>query len=163
MDKSSLKPGHLKRIKSLASLDDTQLAAFLNYIEVLNLAQPASLFKEGQPGDSMFLILEGQMRVSTQKRNSDELLFLRKLEAGDSFGEIALLSQAPRSATVEATQNSVLIKISAASLQKLLSEQPALAAQFLYHLAKTLGRELSDLTTKLRVRSEQADLLSHCS
>ena len=163
MDKSSLKPSHLKRIKSLALLDDAQLGAFLNYIEVLNLAQATSLFKEGQSGDSMFLILEGQMRVSTQKRNSGGSLFLRMLEAGDSFGEIALLSQSPRSATVEATQDSVLIKISAASLQKLLSEQPALAAQFLYHLAKTLGRELSDLTAKLRVRSEQADLLSHCN
>ncbi len=162
MDKSSLKPGHLKRIKSLALLDDNQLASFLDYIEVVNLSQSARLFQEGQPGDSMFLILEGQMRVSTRKRNSDESLLLRMLAAGDAFGEIALLSHAPRSATVEATQHSVLIRISADSLQKLLSEQPALAAQFLFHLANTLGRQLGDLTTKLRARSEQVDLISHC-
>ena len=55
MEKSSLKPGHLKRIKSFALLDDTQLAAFLNYIEVVNLAQGAASFQEGQAGDSMFL------------------------------------------------------------------------------------------------------------
>jgi CRP-like cAMP-binding protein len=161
MDKSSLKPGHLKRIKSLALLDDAQLAAFMNHVEVVNLAQAATLFQEGQPGDSMFLILEGQMRVLIQKRNSDEFLLLRILEAGDAFGEIALLNQAPRSATLEAAQSSVLIKISAAALQKLLTEQPAVAAQFLYHLAKTLGRQLKDLTTKLRAGAEQNDLLSH--
>jgi CRP-like cAMP-binding protein len=161
MDKSHLKPGHLKRIKSLAVLDDAQLSAFLNLIEVVNLTPAANLFREGQPGNSMFLILEGQMRVSIQKRNSHESLLLRVLEAGDAFGEIALLSHTPRSASVEAMQNTVLIQISADALQKLMVEQPALAAQFLFHLAKNLGRELNDLTVKLRLRSEQADLLSH--
>lgn len=161
MDKANLKPGHLKRIKSLALLDDTQLSLFLNYIEIVNSPQAHLLFAEGQPGDSMYLILEGQMRVTTQKRNTDGSLFLRMLEAGDFFGEIALISGYPRTATVEASQTSVLIKISADSLQKLLVEQPALAAQFLFHVAKALGRQLSDLTGKLRARTEQADLLSH--
>jgi CRP/FNR family cyclic AMP-dependent transcriptional regulator len=162
MDKSRLKPGHLKRIKSLAVLDDVQLASFLNFVEVVNLTPAASLFREGQLGDSMFLILEGQMRISIEKRNSHEALLLRILEAGDAFGEIALLGRTPRSATVEAMQNTVLIQITADALQRLMSEQPALAAQFLFHLAKNLGRELNDLTVKLRTRSEQADLLSHC-
>jgi CRP-like cAMP-binding protein len=162
MDKTNLKPGHLKRIKSLAVLDDIQLAAFLNYVDIVNLTPTASLFQEGQLGDSMFLILEGQMRVSIRKRSSDESLLLRMLDAGDAFGEIALLGHTPRTASVEAMQSTVLIQITAAALQKLLSEQPALAAQFLFHLAKNLGRELSDLTTKLRTRSEQGDLLSHC-
>jgi|CZKV01.1.fsa_nt_gi CRP-like cAMP-binding protein len=160
MEKSNLKPGHLRRIKSLALLNDEQLAAFLNYVEVVNCVPASSLFKEGEPGDSMFLILEGQMRVSTPKRTTEGSLFLRMLEAGDSFGEVALLSHGPRTASIEATQNSVLIKISSGSLNKLLSEQPALAAQFLYHLAKSLGRQLNDLTAKLRASSEQKDIIS---
>ena len=89
-------------------------------------------------------------------------MFLRMLETGDEFGEIALITQAPRTASVEATQRSVLIKVPSGALQKLMSEQPALAAQFLYHVAKTLGRELGDLTTKLRARTEQSDLLAYC-
>ena len=95
MEKSNLKPGHLRRIKSLALLNDEQLAAFLNYVEVVNCVPASSLFKEGEPGDSMFLILEGQMRVSTPKRTTEGSLFLRMLEAGDSFGEVALLSHGP--------------------------------------------------------------------
>ena len=66
---------------------------------------------------------------------------MRLLEAGDAFGEVALLNQTPRSASVEAAQSSVLIQVTSAALQRLLSEQPALAAQFLYHLAKSLGEE----------------------
>jgi CRP-like cAMP-binding protein len=161
MDKSKLKPGNLRRIKSLALLDDDNLAAFLNYIEVVECASNARLFSEGQPGDSMFLILEGQMRVSTQKRASEGAMLLRMLEPGDEFGEIALMTQAPRTATVEATQPSVLLKITFGALQKLMDEQPALAAYFLFHVARTLGRELGDLTSKLRARTEQSDLLAH--
>jgi len=44
----------LKRIKSLAVLDDAQLAAFMNYVEVVNLAPDRQPVREGQPGSSMF-------------------------------------------------------------------------------------------------------------
>jgi len=159
MNKSNLKPGHLRRIKSLALLNDEQLTAFLDFVDVVTCPHSGTLFKEGQSGDSMFLILDGQMRVYTKTRKG-EILFLRMLEAGDAFGEVALLNQAPRSASVEAVRETVLIKITSASLQKLLAEHPALAAQFLYHLAKSLGRQLGDLTLKLRARSEQADIIS---
>jgi CRP/FNR family transcriptional regulator, cyclic AMP receptor protein len=159
MDKSNLKPGHLRRIKSLALLNDDQLVAFLDFVDIVTCANSGTLFKEGQSGDSMFLILDGQMRVYTKTRKG-EILFLRMLDAGDAFGEVALLNQAPRSASVEAVRETVLIKMTSASLQKLLAEHPALAAQFLYHLARSLGRQLGDLTIKLRARSEQADILS---
>ena len=159
MNKSTLKPGQLRRIKSLALLSDEQLTAFLDFVEILTCPQSGTLFQEGQPGDSMFLILDGQMRVYTRTR-TEEMHFLRMLEAGDAFGEVALLNHAPRSASVEAVRETVLIKMTSDALQKLVSEHPALAAQFLYHLARSLGRILGDLTIKLRARSEQADILS---
>jgi NTE family protein len=159
MDKSQLKPAHLRRIKSLALLDTSQLESFLDYVELLHCPQSQTLFREGQPGDSMFLILEGQFRVYFKQRNG-EVIFLRMLDAGEAFGEIALLNQVPRSASIEATKPSLLIKISAASLKRLVSEQPALAARFLYHLSRTLGRQLSDLTKKLQVTRELASSVS---
>jgi CRP/FNR family cyclic AMP-dependent transcriptional regulator len=159
MDKASLKPGHLRRIKSLALLNEEQLTAFLEYVELVNCAQSATLFTEAQRGDSMFLILDGQMRVYT-KTKGREVIFLRLLDAGDAFGEVALLTQASRTASIEAVRNSVLITLTSASLQKLIAEQPALAAQFLFHLAKSLGRQLGDITVKLRSRSEQKDIIS---
>jgi CRP/FNR family transcriptional regulator, cyclic AMP receptor protein len=160
MEKSNLKPGHLRRIKSLALLKDAQLVAFLPYVEVVNCAKSATLFKEGQAADSMFWILEGQMRVFTEKRNTSGLLFLRMLEAGDSFGEVAQLNQTVRTASIEATQCSVLIKVTTAAFHRLLSEHPALAAQLLFHMARTVGRQLSDLTAKFRAWREQGDVLT---
>src|SRR2546425_9583960 len=159
MDKPKLRPAHLRRIKSLAMLNDTQLESFLDYIEIVVCKHSGTVFKEGQRGDAMFLILDGELRVySTQK--GGEVMFLRILSAGDAFGEIALLTQGPRSASVEAVKQSLLVKVSASSLQKLVSKEPALAAQFLYHLAKSLGRQLSDLTTRLRTQREFANAVT---
>ena len=159
MDKSSLKPGHLRRIKSLALLNEDQLVAFLNYVEVVNCARMATLFREGQRASSMYLILDGEMRVYTKQKNG-EMILLRLLESGDAFGEVALLTKASRTASVEAVRDTVLIEISASALDKLTTEQPALAAQFLYHLARSLGRQLGDLTTKWRIFREQASMFS---
>ncbi len=97
----------------------------------------------------MFLILEGEVRIFSKQKNG-EILFLRMLRAGDAFGEIALLNQTPRSASAEAAKEGLLLKISAASLDKLMRAEPALAGQFLFHLARSLGRQLSDLTARLR-------------
>jgi CRP-like cAMP-binding protein len=149
MDISQLKPAHLRRIKGLALLSDSQLESFLACLELVNYEHSGNIFKEGQRGDSMFLILDGEVRIYS-KQKSGEILFLRILKAGDAFGEIALLNQTPRSASAEATKESLLLKISAAALQKLTRTEPDLAAQFLHHLAKSLGRQLGDLTARLR-------------
>jgi CRP-like cAMP-binding protein len=159
MEKSSLKPGNLRRIKSLAVLSDAQLAALLDYVDVVSCGRSTTLFKEKQPGDSLYMILEGEMRIFIEPRGG-QIVLLRMLEAGDTFGEIALLNQAPRSASVEAVTDCTLIQVSGAMLEKLMAEQPAAAAPFLFHLARTLGRELTDLTTKLRKLREQDVILS---
>ncbi len=159
MDRIDLKPAHLRRIKSLALLTDRQLETFFNYIEIVVCPHSGIIFKEGQRGDSMYLVLEGELRVYSRQK-SGEVMFLRILGAGEAFGEIALLTEKPRSASVEAMKESILVKISDAALKKLLAEEPALAAQFLYHQAKTLGRQLDDLTTRLRAQRDYKDIVT---
>jgi len=156
MDTSKLKPAHVRRIKSLALLSDSQLESFLNCVELAEYAHSTNIFKEGQHGDSMFLILEGEVRVFSKQKNG-EVLFLRTLQAGDALGEVALLTEGPRSASAEAVRESLLVRISAASLKKLMTAEPALAAQFLYQLARSLGRNLSDITARLRRQREFGD------
>ena len=146
-------------MKSLALLDNAQLAAFLNFVELVLVPHSGAVIVEGQTGDSMYLVLEGQLRVYSKQRNG-EMIFLRLLEVGDAFGEIALLNHAVRAASVEATRESRLIKISAASLERLMAEQPSLAAHFLFHLARSLGTQLTTLTKKLRNTLEIANAVS---
>lgn len=159
IDKSTIKSGHLRRIKSLALFNDEQLHSFLDYVEVVACALNSTLFREDEPGDCMFFILEGEMRVYLRLM-SGEVMGLRLLDPGDAFGEVGLMTHAKRSASVEAVTDCTLIKMTSANLERLIAEQPAMAAQFLYHQARILGRQLTDLTTKLRAGRERAEILA---
>jgi hypothetical protein len=126
----------LDRIKLLAKLDGPQLDSFLQYMEILSVAPRTYAVKEGDHGDAMFFILEGELRVRLVRDGKETTL--ATLAAGEFFGEVSLLDQGPRSADVIANEHSTLLKISVASFEKLRGEAPALAEPFLHALSKSL-------------------------
>src|SRR3974390_1485612 len=60
---SGITPAALRRIKLLVDMDEKQLTSFLQYMEVLKLLPNAPVFKKGDHGDSMFMVLEGELRA----------------------------------------------------------------------------------------------------
>jgi CRP-like cAMP-binding protein len=138
-----LQPGSLRRIKILADMDDRQLASFLGYMEVLKYPLNGAVCRKGDQGDAMFLVLQGEVRarVLIDEREST----LATLGVGECFGEMAVLDESPRSADVIANTDSLLLKISAASLKTLFLEAPALAAPFLLALGRTLAGRIRKL------------------
>src|SRR5919107_1823047 len=77
------------------------------------------VLREGDPGDALYVVLEGELEV-TKRQGSQEVL-LAMYEPGQFFGEMALLEQAPRSASVRTLRESTLLVISQAAFQTLLS------------------------------------------
>jgi hypothetical protein len=142
-----IKPGSLRRIKVLAELADDQLMSFARYLEVRPAAQYANIVTAGEEGDSMFMVLEGELRVRVQVNGKESIL--ATLETGESFGELALLDEGRRSADVVANVPSTLLVISKSGLKKLFAEAPALAAPFLHALARATAARLR--TTNKRV------------
>ena len=132
----TLKPGALRRVKIFAGLDDRQLERFLDVMELHPVRQGAEIVRQGSPGDAMYLVLEGEVRVRLMIRSKERILVT--LGPGEFFGEVALFDYGPRSADVVANQDSLLLKISAAALQRLISEAPDLAAPVLYAIGRTL-------------------------
>lgn len=147
-DTKKLKPAHLKRIRALADLNEDQLARFLQYVAFVESKQNDKIFHEGEEADCMFLILQGQVRFLTEKKRGRPY-FLRYLEAGDSFGEIALIDGGLRSATAEACKESLLLKLDADALEKLIGEEPRLGNQVLLRICLELGAHLRDLTKRV--------------
>jgi len=133
---AGVNPDVLLRIRTLSGLNDQQLQSFLRYMEILTLDSLALAVREGERGDAMFLILEGELRVRVIRHGKESIL--ATLKAGDFFGEISLLDEGPRSADVVANDRSTLLKISAASFAKLRREAPALAEPFLHSLGQIL-------------------------
>lgn len=135
---TNISPDKLRKIKSLSKFTDDELAQFLKFVEVSNCPKGKTLFAEGNPGDSMFLIVEGQLRVFNTKPDG-HVVVLRVMEAGDAFGDLAFFHNMKRTASVEAISDSVLIQLNQSALDNLTAAQSGLASKFLFSLASSLS------------------------
>lgn len=86
---------------------------------------------EGDPGDAFYIILEGSVEVRSEHLNQ----ILATLYQGEFFGEIAVLTGMPRSATVRALEETVLFVVHRSAVQRLLQAQPQLAEDIAHELA----------------------------
>ena len=123
-------------MKIFAKMSEEQLERFVQFMEVVPVRQWAELVKQGEMGDAMFLVLEGELRVRMMIGGKETTL--ATLVIGEFFGEISLFDQGPRSADVVANNDSTLLKIAAGSVEKLLAEAPELAAPFLFAIINTM-------------------------
>jgi len=131
-----VEPGALRRIKVFARLSDEQVKRVVSLMALQRVRPWTEIIKQGDPGDAMYLILEGEVRVRMMIGGKESVLVT--LSPGEFFGEVALFDHGPRSADVVANGESVLLRISAAAFQKLIGEASDLAAPFLFSVSRTL-------------------------
>ena len=133
-------PRALRRIKILAGLTDNQLERFAQFVAVEKVPQWSIIVKQGDPGDTMYFILEGELRVRINVLGKETIL--ATLGAGDFFGDVSLFDQGPRSADVVANSDSLVVKISAAAFEELAKEAPEIATPFLRAVGRTLSARI---------------------
>lgn len=133
---AGLKPGTLRRIKIFADMTDGQLERFILFMEIQHIRQFADVVRQGEHGDTMYLVLEGEARVRLMIGGKESIL--TTLSIGDFFGEISLFDHGPRSADVVANKDSILLKITTAAFQRLVAEAPELATPLLVAISKTM-------------------------
>jgi hypothetical protein len=126
----------LRRLKILAGMTDEQLEHFLDFVEVMRVPGWATIVKQGDHGDAMYLVVEGELSVRMKSAGAETVL--AKLAMGDFFGDISLFDHGPRSADVIADTSSILLKISASSFAELGRTAPELATPFLMAIGRTL-------------------------
>lgn len=131
-----LDPRALRRVKILSSMTGEQLERFALFLEVEKFPQWTVIVKQGDCGDSMYFILEGELRVRIDIAGKESTL--ATMGPGEFFGDISLFDRGPRSADVVANTDSVLVKITADALDALAKEAPDLATPFLRAIGKTL-------------------------
>jgi CRP/FNR family cyclic AMP-dependent transcriptional regulator len=130
----------LRRIKILAAMSDEQLDRFAQFVETQKVPQWSVIVKQGDPGDSMYFILDGELRVRINVMGQETIL--ATLSAGDFFGDISLFDHGPRSADVVANADSTVVKITAAAFDKLAKEAPEIATPFLRAIGRTLSARI---------------------
>jgi CRP/FNR family transcriptional regulator, cyclic AMP receptor protein len=100
---------------------------------------------QDEPGESMFVLLEGAVKVVVRSRDG-ELMELVRHHPPASFGELALLDGGPRSATVEAVERSTLLVVTRAELLRLLRSEERVAEALLRSLGTIVRRTTHQVT-----------------
>jgi len=113
----------LRKVALFDGLSDDDLARICADVQDVTLAPGSVLFREGDPGDRAFVITDGEVEILKATDRREVLLAVRK--AGDVIGEMALLEEEPRRATVRARTQTQLVAVPKAALDDLLDTSPA--------------------------------------
>jgi CRP/FNR family cyclic AMP-dependent transcriptional regulator len=126
---------HLSAVRLFETCGKKELHSIAKTAKLTTVRAGARIVAEGEPGDTMYVVLSGTARVSRGGRK------LAELGPGDAFGELALLSKGPRTASVDALSDMEVAIIARRQLAGLLADAPAFARKLLESLANVV-REL---------------------
>ncbi len=142
MNSTDIKPEQLRSIKCLKHIADADCGALLEFLELEICPQNQVLFEEGAAGDCMYMILSGQVRVFSRRKGHEKTL--KDLGPGDVFGDIAMFNHTPRLASVQATTEAKLLKLTEAALEKFAAKYPNREVAFLRALSLSLTQIYAD-------------------
>lgn len=128
--------GKVPLFESLAEADLESIAAVA---VSRSIKAREELFHQGDEGTQIYVVASGQLKVVTTSSDGDDLIFCL-LDPGEVIGEVGLLANRPRTATITAIKNSELIAIDRRDFQALLRTRPDVAFQLLTVLASRLAR-----------------------
>ncbi|UCC53870.1 MAG: cyclic nucleotide-binding domain-containing protein [Anaerolineaceae bacterium] len=109
-------------------LDETILKVVEGELDLHQLNEGEILFKQGDPGDNMFFLVQGCLGVVLGTFDGREIIVGEETEPGTSVGEMALVTGQPRMVTVSAVSESELVKLSRKGFDSLVKKQPQLLA-----------------------------------
>ena len=125
----------LRSIPIFAGLDGRQLEKIAQLTDEVDVPAGKVLMRQGEPGNEMFIIVSGSFTI---ERNGN---VIRECGAGAALGELAILSEGPRTATVTANEPGRLLVVGHREFHSLLDVAPGISR----HLLETLARQLRAL------------------
>jgi len=130
------------------NLNDAELDALIEITSCQQYQKGEIIFRKDEPGDTLYLILEGAVRVSVilETIGEEVLAILRK---GAHFGEMALVDKGPRSATVIAHENSQLLRLSKDKFDALLACNKETVVKILRNMVKAFTSRIRDTDQSL--------------
>jgi signal transduction histidine kinase len=109
----------MRRLPLFATLSDSDLDTLYRMTRTVMVHAGHILMTEGSPSDAAYVVVDGELEVTTQRGDQELLIAVRR--DGELVGEMSLLEQTARSATVRAARDSCLLEVTQAALETLLS------------------------------------------
>jgi len=141
--------GLLKRLNLFSDLEAPALLKLSSLFREKVFKVGEIIFDEDSIGNSMMIITSGEVRVS-QRSDPDSEEALIVLKKGDLFGEMGLLEDLPRSATIIAHTNVVMLEIAREDFLSFLQKESDAGVKILLKLSKILSSRLRETDTKLK-------------
>ena len=136
------------KIPMFAGLNDDELEIVRNHIELFKVEQGATLFEEGDQGDSVCFVVNGRLEV-TKRTITGEDFVLNTLARGQSVGELSIIDKRPRSATVRAKTEATLFTLTRSNFEKIMQEHSAITIKILKGLSLLLSKKLRQTSSRL--------------
>jgi CRP/FNR family cyclic AMP-dependent transcriptional regulator len=137
----------LKNIPLFAGLDDQEMSLLEQHANTRTFPKNAILITEGDDTDSLYIIQSGKVRIYMNNPDGKEII-LNEQGPGEHFGELALVDDAPRSASVMALEKTQISIISRQDFRKVLGNHPDIAFSLirdLSHRIRLLSENVKDL------------------
>ena len=150
----------LRSIPLFSSVQPDDLETIASLLIERRFPKHKTIVEEGLPGDYMYIIREGRVQVSKLSDDGREKI-LEFFDAGDFFGEMSLLDNAPRSASVRTLIDSRVLALSRADFLNVLRKSPDLAMSVIQELTRRI-REVDEHASSLsfqRVKERTQGLL----
>jgi CRP-like cAMP-binding protein len=139
----------LRQTALFASLDDAELASVAAISREQHYHAADAIFREGEPGNRLFLIVSGSVRVSRHISGIGEEA-LAVLRPGESFGELSVFDRSDRSTDAWSNEATVVAVIARADLERLLESDHDLAYKVLRNVVHLLAARLRASNDSLR-------------
>lgn len=152
---------HLRQIPLFAGLNDEEMQRIKAELRVRAYSKRAVVLHKGGSGDGLLFLLTGQLQVIDITEDG-RAIGLRILAPGDFFGEIALINNSTRSASVVATSNVLVAFLPAATAMHLFSHSPSVARMMLQHLAQKIQRD-SEFRALLSINNATKRIFTYLS
>ncbi len=131
----------LREVDLFAGLERVTLAKLAAHLEPQFYAAPSIIFRQGDTGDALYVVASGTVGVYTSDKTGTAETLVRLLSVGEPFGEMALLSSIPRTATIKVETDCEVLRLNRSAFVELVREQPSVALA----IAATLSRRLADM------------------
>jgi diguanylate cyclase (GGDEF)-like protein len=131
----------LKNISIFSDLDSGELDILVSRMKDLSLKAGDLVFREGDEGRELYVIIEGRIHTSMLLAGGKEL-HIADTGAGDFFGDMAIIEHAPRSATCRADSPCRLLSLSREDFYWLIEEQPQTAMKIMYRMLNIISGRL---------------------
>ncbi|HLO97231.1 MAG TPA: Crp/Fnr family transcriptional regulator [Fimbriimonas sp.] len=142
-----------------ANLSHSHLVEIADHCTVRRIEKGQTLFHQGAEGFEVFVVMSGKLRVASIS-DQGHMVTLATRFSGEVIGEMAILEQMPRSATVIAERNSRLLVLSRDAFTRLVETNPQIALGLLQHLSGRV-REVSQALLEIRAEPLRNRVLNY--